>query len=96
MNRKLPRKTNKASKELDLELAFLRSVLRDTAEHYSLRAESMIVDMIRANRLSGKTVKATIKKIRSVKVKPKKGRAKDLLRIEKLLKNITGRLPSKR
>jgi len=93
------------AKDLLLEkLKWLRSSLKEVLEKFELKRSSQIAEMIRT--LEGKDIiaetprpprtkdiKRMIAKIESLKIKPQKGRAKDLRRIQRYIKEFTQIFP---
>ena len=100
------RKTHvRRNKELVREIKYLRSVAKDVVDRYSLRVYASLVNIVRilessdrkrlaARKPSDNTMREMLSCVRSLKVKPKKGRAKDLARIEIIVKKLDDFLPS--
>ena len=91
--------------ELVREIKYLRSTAKDVIDRYSLRVYACLVNIVRilesSNRKrymvkkpSDKTIREMLSCARSLKVKPKKGRAKDLVRIETIAKKLDDLMPS--
>ena len=98
------RKTHR-SEELVREIEYLRSVARDVADRYSLKVHAQLANIVRILKASnrkgrrvrkpnGKTLCEMLSRICSLKVKPKKGRAKDLVRIEAIAKKLDDFMPA--
>ena len=93
------------NEELIREIKYLRSMTKDVAGRYSLRINASLVNITRVlespdrkrkavKKPADKTVREMLACVRSLKVKPKKGRAKDLVRIESIAKKLDDLLPS--
>ena len=93
------------NEELVREIKYLRSISKDVIDRYSLRVQGCLVNMVRILETSptnrqkvrkpiDKKMREMISSIRSIKIKAKKGRAKDLVRIEALAKKLDGLMPS--
>jgi hypothetical protein len=93
------------NKELIREVKYLRSIAKDVADRYSLRVQACLINIIRilessdANirtmkRPNDKTAREMLCCVRSLKVKPKKGRPKDLSRIDAVTKKLDGLMPA--
>ena len=75
------------------ELKYLRSVVRDVGEGFIIRKESEIETLLNSlDELTPRVVKQIskvwLKELRSLPVKPAKGRLKDLKKIDILLKEL--------
>ena len=92
------------SKELTGEIKYLRSVTKDVIVRYSLKIHSSLMRIVqvlepantkdrKVRRPTDKTMREMISRIRSLKVKTKKGRAKDLARIEVIAKKLNDLMP---
>ena len=91
------------AQELVLEIQTLRRSLHDSLEQYELRMSAQIAEVLRG--LQGadedapprapavKTSTAMLRAIRGTEVKPRKGRAKDLVRLQELVAQLTEMLP---
>jgi len=99
-----PRKTRTA-KQLVREIKYLRSLTKDITTHYSLSVHGSLASIVRiletpptqkkgVHRPNEKTMGAMLAALRSLTVKKKKGRAKDLRRIEVLAKKLKNLMPS--
>ena len=91
--------------ELIREIKYLRSVVKDVVGRYSLRVHACLVGIVRilespnrkiqqVRKPNDKTMREMLSCIRSLKVKPKKGRAKDIVRIETIIKKMDKLMPS--
>ncbi|HEU4561373.1 MAG TPA: hypothetical protein VFS20_26200 [Longimicrobium sp.] len=87
------------------EVEALRPVLEEAVQQYELRITAQLVEIVRAlhaqssavPRLpSVKTTSAMLQAIRSVELKPARGRAKDLVRLHELVAELTELLTSGR
>lgn len=99
-------KREKVKKILVAQLYGLRSELSEILERYSSNTNAKItgfIEMFNASeevegqetpKIETKKLKAVVKKIDEMKLKPKKGRAKDLERIEDILDKIDDVLQS--
>lgn len=79
--------------ELFRELKHLRLMTRDTAQHFVLRREGNIEAILAClNTLPRKKISEKIpvwlREIRELKLKPRKGRLKDLKMIDRLIKDL--------
>jgi len=94
---------DKATARLLDELATLHGVIADTTDNVRLDLESGVVEAERA--LRGKTVggkagkrprvrdvEASLEAVRALRVRPKKGRIKDLVRLRDLVDELGRRL----
>ena len=97
-------KNTRQIKELVREVRYLRSVARDVIDRYSLKIHAHLVNVVRilespdgkrqlVKKPSGNIVHEMLLCVRSLKVKPKKGRAKDLARIEVIAKKLEDLIP---
>lgn len=86
------------------ELQATRGLLRETSEAVQVRLDAELAAMasyLRGEELEGerprlpspRTLAAMVKACRTLKVKPKKGRVKDMVRIEALLKALSAMMP---
>jgi len=93
------------NKELVRELKYLRSTARDVLVRHSIKINARLADMARildsrsgnmnkARKPNDKVMGQMLSCIHSLRVKPKKGRAKDLLRIESIVKKLDDLMPS--
>ncbi|GEM_PF-2143730 len=87
------------AERLSRELEGVRSLLREALEQYDMRLNSRLASLqsvmrgeanVDEGRLlpSAKRMTSMLEDIRKLKVKPKKGRAKDLLRLEELVDSL--------
>jgi hypothetical protein len=84
-------------------LLALRTTLQEVQEHYSVRTNGLLVQMMQVVEPpegsehpvlpSRKTVDRMLEAIQGLKVKPKKGRGKDLQRLQDLLEALWIQLP---
>jgi hypothetical protein len=100
------RRSRSASADaLASELRELRATLDETVRQFHVRAASRLADVERAVAGSGpagarttrprpKARAAMLAEVRALKVKPRKGRLKDLARIAELIEELLGHLPS--
>lgn len=107
INKKVTPKETVSKKKIDndFEKEYLNSIKKleilfeESFENFKRKIEGEISQLneVIEEKLKNqqKTNIKTINKIDSLKVKPKKGRAKDLLRIEKLLKELLSDLTEK-
>jgi hypothetical protein len=87
--------------ELRRELESLRSALKQVVEQYSLRVGGQLAELVAAlphnagdrARMSAKAMREMLGKLRSTKLKPAKGRTKDLTRIARLVDWLVDKLP---
>jgi hypothetical protein len=91
--------------ELVREIKYLKSITKDAVDRYSLKVYACLVNIVRilespnrkrqmVKKPNDKTIREMLSCIRSLRVKPKKGRAKDLVRIEAVAKKLDGLMPS--
>lgn len=107
INRKVTAKKTTSKKKIkdDFEKEYLNSIKKleilfeESLENFKRKIEGEISQL---NEFSKENLKnqqkinsETIKKINSLKVKPKKGRAKDLVRIEKIVKELLANFAEK-
>jgi len=96
-------KRRQALSALSTELVNLRLQFREALQHFSLREDSQLLEWIRV--LDGqageptavpsaKTALALRKRLQRLKLKPRKGRLKDLAAVHAALKSIARRLPA--
>jgi hypothetical protein len=89
---------------LVIELHTLRLQAQDAVEQYTLRVNAQLAEVLRLaegegtagekpRRLPAKLAAAMLARLRDVKLKPKKGRAKDLVRIQELVEELALQLP---
>ena len=86
----------KLRRELQTELRYLRTVLREVTENYASAREAdleQIVEAVLEDGVSGRDAKlqGMLDHLRTLKVKPRKGRLKDIARIDKLVAELVGR-----
>ena len=91
--------------ELIREIKYLRSVAKDVVDRYSLKINAHLADLVRilespnrkrytSRKPKDKVMREMLSCARSLNVKPKKGRAKDLARIEKIANDLADLMPS--
>jgi hypothetical protein len=98
-------KKQETAKALAAELNVLRSALKEMAEHFRLRVDSRLVEMIRI--LSREQVldepqvlpqakcsRQWAEKVRALKLKPQKGKLKEMHRISKLVDKLAKAMPN--
>ena len=92
-----PRTPKRSREILVLELRRLRALFLEIAERYVANVEGKSAALIKSvedGKLSSATVAELLEEIRGLDVRPKKGRRKDLARIERtiaaLQKTLTG------
>lgn len=96
------RRRIRLAQELVLEIQSLRTTLQESVESYEQRMSAQISEVLR--HLQGpegepphapavKTAAAMLRAIRETEVKPRKGRAKDLVRLQELVAQLTEMLP---
>lgn len=98
------KKRDLVADELLLELRELRANLDELTEQFRLRMGGQLIDILQAvegvglepkpKRLSAKTTAALLREIRAQPLKPHKGRAKDFVRLQNLLKSLAAHLPA--
>lgn len=98
------KKRDLTAQELALELRELRANLDELTEQFRLRLGGQLVEVQRAvegvgvasttKRLPGKTIETMLSAVRQQKIKPRKGRAKDLVKLQKLLASLSALLPA--
>lgn len=87
-------------RDLIRELKYLKLVLQDILTKYTLKVNSTLLTLLAeiesvqkrkssSKSFKEKTILKMLSMIRSLKIKPQKGRGKDLLRIEELLKKLS-------
>lgn len=102
-SRKESRRTRHAGR-LQAALLSLRGTLKEVQEHYSVRTNGLLVQMLqivdpseggkdRPALPSRKTIDQMLEMIAALKVKPKKGRGKDLLRLQDLMEALWIQFP---
>lgn len=84
---------DETAEKLINELKYLRSVVRDVGEGFIIRKEGEIEVLLNClDALPPRTVhqvsKSWLKELRTLPIKPAKGRLKDLKRIESLLEDL--------
>jgi len=83
----------KVRKDLQTELRYLRTVLRKVTENYATAREADLVQIVEAvleDGVSGRdaVLQDMLVHLRTLRVKPKKGRLKDITRIDKLVAEL--------
>jgi hypothetical protein len=93
------RRRKQMAREVVLEIEALRVSLRHAVEQYEVRLAGQMLALMRAldedegtppSRVSG----AMLRSIRGTELKPRKGRAKDLVRLQDLVAHLTELLPA--
>jgi predicted phosphatase len=95
----------KAAKELAAEMKVLRSAFKEIVEHFCLRVDSKLVEIIRVLEKdqilnepivlpAPKISQQLAKKIRDLKLKPNKGKLKEVIAINKLADKIAEKMPA--
>ena len=91
--------------EVARELRGLRGAFKESLERFALKVDGLLVEWIRLlerEKASGesrivvphvKTSNALLKKIRALKLKPGKGRFKDIEAVAELVGDVTDRMP---
>ncbi|MSS73439.1 MAG: hypothetical protein EXS64_18410 [Candidatus Latescibacteria bacterium] len=83
-----------ARKSMDIELNRLRSLFREIVENYATKVEGEIAQLQEVMQEHGEergreeAIQAMLTSIRQLKVKPEKGRLKDLKRIHDLVQEM--------
>jgi hypothetical protein len=98
--RPVTRRRRQLAREVVLEIEALRVSLRHAVEQYEVRLAGQMLALMRAlddgggdtppSRVSG----AMLRAIRTTELKPRKGRAKDLVRLQDLVAELTELLPA--
>jgi hypothetical protein len=90
--------------EVAAELETLRATLEEMTEHYRLRLGGQIGELLQAVRGEpgsdektrvppARSLEPMLEALRNVRLKPRKGRAKDFDRMQDLLEELTGLTP---
>lgn len=98
-------KKQAAAKALAAEMKVMRSAFKEIVEHFCLRVDSELVEIIRVLEKEqvlneplvlppAKISKLLAKKIRALKLKPNKGKLKDILHVNDLADKIAGKMPA--
>src|SRR5687767_1170738 len=96
-----------ATQEVVVELRTLRGQLEVMSERYRLRVSGQLAELLRIiegdqdldqqpRHLTLKAARAVLARIEQQDFKPKRGRAKDLARLEELVAELTELIPSER
>lgn len=85
----------KVRRELQTELRYLRTVLREVIENYVIAREAdleQIAEGVLEDDVSGRDAQLQdmLDHLRTLKVKPRKGRLKDITRIDRLVAELVG------
>jgi hypothetical protein len=93
-------------REVAAELNTLRATLDEMTEHFRLRAGAQISELLQTiegdaamgkkPRLPAQVLEQLLEQIREVRIKPRKGRAKDFVRLQQALEDMVGVLPAER
>jgi 3-methyladenine DNA glycosylase/8-oxoguanine DNA glycosylase len=97
-------KKQKAAKELAAEMKVLRSAFKEIVEHFCLRLDSELAEIIRVLEKdpilnepivlpSAKISQQLAEKIHCLKLKPSKGKLKEIVQIYKLAEKIAQKMP---
>ena len=99
-------KRTELAAELTSELNTLRAALDEMSEHYRLRAGAQITELLQLVEgqsepvtrapLAASVLQPMIEQLKEVRLKPHKGRAKDFVRLQELLEELTDLLPPER
>ena len=91
------------ARQLMTEIEGLQPVLQELVQQYELRITAQLAEILRvlngdeAGRLprfpAAKTSTAMLRALRATDLKPRKGRAKDLVRLQELVAELTEMLP---
>ncbi len=101
-NKKKPAKRGVLASELAAEIQGLRPVLKDIIEIYKSRVDGQLAGLCEVFQEAGsaenglppaKIEARMIEAVRALKVKPRKGRVKDLARIEELANKLWALMP---
>ena len=103
--KKLCNACNARRNELVREIKYLRSITKDVVDRYSLNVYAGLANLERIlepqnrkkhtiKKPTDKMIRQMLSCVRSLRVKPKKGRAKDLMRIEAIAKELDNFIPS--
>jgi len=90
--------------ELLVEVKALRTALDESVEQFRIKLGGQIAQLeavldgtavagARPTKPDAKTAAAMLKQVRALKIKPKKGRTKDLTRLSDLIDDLAGMLP---
>ena len=96
-----------ATQEVVVELRTLRTQLELMSESYRLRVSGQLAELLRniegdedlgqqPQHLTLKVAQSVLQRIAQVDFKPKRGRAKDFARLEKLVAELTELIPPER
>jgi hypothetical protein len=92
------------ARELVREVDGLRPVLRDMVTEYEARLARQLAEVVGAltpesafttRPPPARTTSAMLRAIRSIELKPSRGRAKDLVQLQELVATLTEMLPSR-
>ena len=95
------------NEDLQMELTALRFTLNDIIERYKLKLDADLLQLSNAasgnvtlgesvTKLSVSVAEAMLKEIRALEIKPQKGRAKDLQRVQDLVADLIEKLPAEK
>lgn len=95
------------NEDLQMELTALRFTLNDIIERYKLKLDAELLQLSNAasgngtlgesvTKLSVSVAEAMLKEIRALEIKPQKGRAKDLQRVQDLVADLIEKLPAEK
>ena len=98
------KKRDQTTQELLLQLKELRVNVDEVAEQFRLRVSGQLAEIARAvegrdllpkqKRLSAKAAAQMLAEVQQLSLKPRKGRAKDLVRLQELAKKLSALLPA--
>ena len=102
-----PRKGQLLARDVAAELNTLRATLDEMTEHFRLRAGAQISELLQTvegdttmdakkTRLPASVLEQLLEQVQSVRIKPRKGRAKDFVRLQQLLEEMVAVLPAER
>jgi hypothetical protein len=95
------------NQDLQMEIATLRQTLTEIIDRYRLKLDAELVQVADASggngalgepprQLSASVAASMLKQIRGLELKPQKGRAKDLQRVQALVDNLIEQLPAEK
>jgi len=95
------------NEDLQMEISTLRQNLNEMLDRYRLKLDAELIRIADASSGNGNLGEATrhlsagvaesmLKQIRSLDIKPQKGRAKDLQRVQELVGNLVEQLPAEK
>ena len=95
------------NEDLQMEISTLRQNLNEMLDRYRLKLDAELIRIADASSGNGNLGEATphlsagvaesmLKQIRALDIKPQKGRAKDLQRVQELVGNLVEQLPAEK